>query len=80
MEFFLFYFAEVFFSKCVLDILDMTLIYALMSHHIFVTSLSHYVLVLGGIRTQNILMFGQTPQPSCLGAWQEDSCLSKVSN
>ena len=32
----------------------------------------------GGIRTYNLLIFGQTPKPSCLGAWQEDICLPKV--
>ena len=30
------------------------------------------------IRTHNLLIFGQTPKPSCLGAQQEDSCLPKL--
>ena len=38
------------------------------------TSLS---LVMGGIRTHNLLIFGQTPKPSCQGSRQEDSCLPK---
>ena len=29
-------------------------------------------LVLGGIRTHNLLVFGLTTKPSCLGAQQED--------
>ena len=32
-------------------------------------------LVLGGTRTHNLLIFGLTPKSSCLGAWEEDSCL-----
>ena len=34
--------------------------------------------VLSGIRTHNLLIFGQTPRSSCLGGRQEDSCLPKV--
>ena len=37
-------------------------------------SQSKQVLVLGGTRTHNLLICGQTPKPSCLKAWQEDSC------
>ena len=32
----------------------------------------------GGIRTHSLLTFGQTPNPYCLGALQEDSCLPKL--
>ena len=35
-------------------------------------------LVLGGIQTHNLLIFGQTTKPSCLGARQEDSGLPKA--
>ena len=41
---------------------------------IFFKSLSNSFLILGGIRTHNFVIFGQTPQPSCLGSRQEDSC------
>ena len=36
-------------------------------------------LVLGGIQTYNLQIFGETPKPSCLGAWQEDSFLHDYS-
>ena len=29
------------------------------------------------ISKRHILIYGQTPKPSCLGEWQEDSCLPK---
>ena len=32
----------------------------------------------GGIRSHNLLTFGQTPKPSCLGVQQEDSCLPQL--
>ena len=35
-------------------------------------------LVMGGIRTHNLLIFGLTTRPSCLGTQQEDSGLPKA--
>ena len=40
----------------------------------FFSNLTPLSLVLGGIQTHNLLIFGQTTKPSCLGARQEDSC------
>ena len=42
---------------------------------IFVKSLSHQALVLGGTQAHNLLIFGQTPEPFCLGVLQEASYL-----
>ena len=44
----------------------------------FVKSETPLSLVLGGIRTHNILIFGLITKPSCQGAQQEDSGLPKV--
>ena len=33
---------------------------------------------LGGIQTDSLLIFGQTPKPSCIEVQSEDSCLPKV--
>ena len=33
----------------------------------------------GGIRTHNLLIFGQISKPSCLGPRQEENCLPKLS-
>ena len=46
--------------------------------NILFVSLSHRVLVLGGTRTHNLLIFRQTPKPSRLGAQQEDGFLPRV--
>ena len=43
----------------------------------FVKSDTPLSLVLGGIRTDNLLIFGLTTKLSCLGARQEDSGLPK---
>ena len=47
-------------------------------HVIFFKSEAQLSLVLGGIRTHNLLILGQTPKSLCLGAQQEDSCLPEV--
>ena len=44
------------------------------SFHTFQISLSHRVLVLGGTQTHQLLIFGQTPKPSC----QEDSWTKRI--
>ena len=44
---------------------------------VFLSNLRQHCFVLGGIRTHNLLILGQTSKPSCLGARQEDSCLPK---
>ena len=52
--------------------------FSLRHRFIFFKSLSHWVLVLDETRTHNLLIFAQTPEPSCLGVRQEDSCLPKL--
>ena len=54
----------------------LTMIDAQSNFYIFKKSETPLSLVLGGIRTHNLLIFGQTTKSFCLGAWQEDSYLA----
>ena len=46
--------------------------------YIFAKSETPLSFILGGIRTRNLLIFGLTTKPFCLGAQQEDSGLPKL--